>query len=496
MRGILERIAKQAAADPRHPALQDEHIRLDYGELQREVARIAVLLNATRIAVLMDNGSAWAVVDLAIAVRGAVAVPIPPFFSAGQVRHLLADVAPDLIVSDRPDVMNAIVGLAPEGQLEVAGRRLHLFAPRVGVVPALPCGTCKVTYTSGTTGQPRGVCLAGAAIEAATIALADAVQASRADRSLSLLPLSTLLENIGGIYAPLCSGSSAALPSLTSCGFSGSSTVQLAPLFAAFHRYMPSATILVPQLLKLLVECLSAGAQLPDSLRFVAVGGAPCSNTLIQRAWALGLPVHEGYGLSEAASVVSLNQPGRLRPGSVGTPLPGLQVRLAKDNEIIVANRLFEGYLGSDVRPPVEWPTGDLGRFDEDGYLYITGRKKTAYATAFGRNVAPEWVESELLATPTLLQATVFGEARARNVAVLVPHPGAGFAEIEAAVTAANAGLPDYARVSAWLRAETPFTSANGLARPSGAPDREAVARHYADALEALHASETAHVYP
>ncbi len=494
MRRILDLIAQHAAADPQRTALLDESIRLDYGELQREVARTAAWLDDRRIAVLMDNCCAWAVVDLAIAARGAVAVPVPPFFSAAQIHHLLADAVPDLIVSDRVDAITALTGLAPIGQLEVGGRLLHLFAPRVSLAPVLPPHTCKVTYTSGTTGQPKGVCLSGSAIAATTAALAEAVQADPADRSLSLLPLSTLLENIGGVYVPLRSGSSAALPSLASCGFSGSSAVQPAPLLAAFHRYTPSATILVPQLLKLLVECLAADASLPGTLRFVAVGGAPCAKPLIQRAWGLGLPVHEGYGLSEAASVVSLNRPHRERPGSVGTPLPGLRVSLAADGEIVVSGRLFEGYLGSDMPVPVEWPTGDLGRFDEDGYLYITGRKKTAYATAFGRNVAPEWVESELTATSALLQAAVFGEARARNVAVLVPHPAAGAAQIEAAVAAANARLPDYAQVGAWLLADAPFTSANGLARPSGALDRQAIALRYANALEELHASENAHV--
>lgn len=496
MRGILDRIAQQASVDPRRLALLEDDLQLDYGELQQAVSRVAASLDAARVAVLMDNGCAWAVVDLAIATRGAVAIPVPPFFSAAQIAYLVADAAPDLIVSDRPDAIAALTGLSPAGRLDVAGRELSLFTPAVPAAPALPAGTCKITYTSGTTGQPKGVCLSGEAIEATALALAEAVQAGPTDRSLSLLPLSTLLENIGGVYVPLCSGSSAALPSLARCGFSGSSAVQPALLLTAFHRFAPSATILVPQLLKLLVECLTAGAQLPHTLRFVALGGAPCAKPLIQRAWALGLPVYEGYGLSEAASVVCLNRPGRQRPGSVGTPLPGLHVRLAADQEIMVSGRLFEGYLGLDAEVTAEWATGDLGRFDEDGYLYVTGRKKTAYATAFGRNVSPEWVESELTATPMLMQAAVFGEGRARNVAVLVAQPTADISRIAEAVAAANARLPDYARVGAWLLADAPFTAANGLARASGMPDRDAIGRHYGQVLESLYASESPTVDP
>ena len=496
MRGILERIARHAAADPRQLAVLDDQTRLDYGELQRAVEQAAAALGTARVALLLDNSCAWAVIDLAIADRGGVAIPLPPFFTDTQARHLLADATPDLIVSDQPQRIAELTGQSATAQLEVAGRTLHLFACTPAAQRPLPPGTCKITYTSGTTGQPKGVCLSGETLDQVTSALASAADARPLERSLSLLPLSTLLENIGGIYVPLSGGCSAALPALASCGFSGSSAVQPEKLVAAFHRYAPSATILVPQLLKLLVECLAAGAPMPATLRFVAVGGAPCAETLICRAWQLGLPVHEGYGLSEAGSVVSLNRPGQQRPGSVGKPLPHVRVELADDGEILVAGELFGGYLGDDLPPPAAWPTGDLGRFDADGYLHVTGRKKTAFATAFGRNVAPEWVESELTAGPAVMQAAVFGEARARNVAVLVAHPTANDEQIEAAVAAANARLPDYARVAAWCRANAPFTAGNGMARGAGTPDRAAIARHYASELESLHAREVLDVDP
>ncbi len=491
MRGIVDSIAHHAAARPGQVALLDDSGQMSYGELPAAIARVASALDASRAAVLLDNGRAWALVDLALAQRGAVAIPVPPFFSDSQIRHLIDDAAPDLIVSDQPRRIASLTGMPPSGELDVGTRKVFLFARPTASPRRLPPGTCKITYTSGTTGQPKGVCLSGDAIEAVTFALAQAVDAGPNDRSLSLLPLSTLLENIGGIYAAMVSGSTAMLPSLASCGFTGSSAVQPDKLLAAFHRYAPSATILVPQLLKLLVECLAAGARLPASLRFVAVGGAPCAARLIERAWQLGLPVYEGYGLSEAASVVSLNRPGHLQPGSVGTPLPHVRVRLADDGEILVAGKLFGGYLGSDTPPATEWATGDLGRFDSDGFLHVIGRKKTAYATAFGRNVAPEWVEGELSAGPAVMQAAVFGEARPCNVAVLVPHPAATPEQITAAVAAANARLPDYARIAAWHVAAMPFSSRNGMARASGVPDREAIAGHYANVLETLYASQT-----
>jgi long-subunit acyl-CoA synthetase (AMP-forming) len=305
---------------------------------------------------------------------------------------------------------------------------------------------------------------------------------------LSLLPLSTLLENIGGVYAPLASGGLACVPDLATCGMQGSSGVQPERLIGTLHRYAPTSIILVPQLLKVLVEARAAGVALPASLRFIAVGGAPTSPALIERARAFGLPVYEGYGLSESASVVSLNRPGDARVGSVGRPLPHVHVRIAADGEIQVAGNLFSGYLGVDALAETYWPTGDLGYLDADGYLFVTGRKKTAFATAYGRNVAPEWVESELTGSGAILQAAVFGEGRPYSVGVIVPHPRASQEQLSLAIDATNQRLPDYARVLAWTVGSEPFSPRNGQANATGALNRNAIASRYAAQIEHLYA--------
>jgi long-chain acyl-CoA synthetase len=487
MKRILDRIALHAQERPQQLALQDMRSALTYQELQQQIAALAPQVDASRVGLLMSNGCAWAVTDLAILWRGSTCIPIPTFFSDAQVLHLVSDAEPQLLVTDQPERLEQLLHLSPAARLQVAGKEIALF--RLPLVPMreLPANTAKITYTSGTTGAPKGVCLSGEAIAEVSIALGNAVAASADDRTLSVLPLSTLLENIGGLYAPLYHGSSAALPDLAACGFTGSSEVQPKKLIAAFHRFAPTTTILVPQLLTLLVESATVGARLPASLRFIAVGGAPCSPALIERARRLGLPVYQGYGLSEAASVVSLNRPGEERAGSIGRPLPHVQVRIADDGEILVSGKLFRGYLGGKTLGIHEWATGDLGYLDEEGYLYITGRKKTAFATAFGRKVSPEWIETELTSNRTLVQAAVFGEARPYNVALLVPHPAATSAQLHAVIAAANARLPDYARVKAWCLADTPFSASNGLAHSSGSPDREAIARRYAVELENLY---------
>ncbi|MBI5461841.1 MAG: AMP-binding protein [Gammaproteobacteria bacterium] len=488
MRDILARIAAQARQRPTAPALTDGRCTLDYATLWQRVETLAAKLDGERIAYLLANGCAWALIDLAVQSRGATGIPIPTFFSDTQIAHLLADAAPDLILTDQPARIGALVQDAASVHRCVAGREIFAYVRSRAMDKSLPPHTAKLTYTSGTTGQPKGVCLSGAAIERVTLSLRDAVQARDEDRTLSLLPLSTLLENIGGLYAPLASGGLACIPDLASCGMQGSSGVQPERLIEALHRYAPSSIILVPQLLKVLVEARAAGVVLPASLRFIAVGGAPTSPALIERARAFGLPVYEGYGLSESASVVSLNRPGDERHGSVGRPLPQVRVRIAADGEIEVAGNLFSGYLGVTTITETYWPTGDLGYLDADGYLFITGRKKTAFATAYGRNVAPEWVESELTGSGAILQAAVFGEGRPFSVGVIVPHPRASQEQLSRAIEATNERLPDYARVHAWTLGHEPFSPRNGLANATGAVNRPAIASLYATQIEHLYA--------
>ncbi|MBI5041568.1 MAG: AMP-binding protein [Gammaproteobacteria bacterium] len=496
MKEVLARIAAHAQrrptvpalTDPTVPALADSERTLDYATLWQQVETLAAQLDGRRIAYLLANGCAWALIDLAVQYRGATGIPIPTFFSAAQIAHLLADAAPDFILTDQPERIAVLVRGSSKMRRTVAGREVFAFVRDAAPVTALPPHTAKLTYTSGTTGQPKGVCLSGEAIERVTLSLSDAVQASAEDRALSLLPLSTLLENIGGLYAPLANGGLACVPDLASCGMQGSSGVQPERLIEALHRYAPTSIILVPQLLKVLVEARAAGITLPASLRFIAVGGAPTSPALIERARAFGLPVYEGYGLSESASVVSLNRPGDERRGSVGRPLPHVHVRIAADGEIEVAGNLFSGYLGAVSLANAYWPSGDLGYLDAEGYLFVTGRKKTAFATAYGRNVAPEWVESELTGSGAILQAAVFGEGRPFSVGVIVPHPRASQEQLSLAIDATNQRLPDYARVLAWTVGDEPFSPRNGLATATGAVNRNAIASHYAAQIEHLYA--------
>jgi long-subunit acyl-CoA synthetase (AMP-forming) len=379
-----------------------------------------------------------------------------------------------LIADDSRAFQNAGFGPAA-GQL----------AQRVVECPAaLPPGTVKITYTSGTTGQPKGVCLDATAMLAVADSLWQATQPCSIERHLCVLPLATLLENIGGLYAPMRAGAVIDLMPMAEIGLTGASQFDVQRFLAALQRSQPNSLILVPQLLLMLVSAAENGAPLPASLRFIAVGGGRVSTGLLQRAEALGLPVFEGYGLSECASVVCLNTPAQRRIGTVGRPLPHVEVRLGAAGQVLVRGPRMLGYLG-DAAPADEFlDTGDLGHI-EDGFLVLHGRSKHQFVTAYGRNVNPEWVEAELVQQAPIAQAWLHGEALPANVAVLVPRrDGLPDGALQAAVDAVNADLPDYARVHHWLRADTAFTPVNGLATANGRLRRAALLERYRSAIE------------
>jgi long-subunit acyl-CoA synthetase (AMP-forming)/pyrroloquinoline quinone (PQQ) biosynthesis protein C len=455
-----------------------------------DIAEALVALGVRRIASRLDNGPQWLALDLAIRRLDRVHVPLPTFFTPAQIAHALSGSGADaLVVADdqpSPEAPSATAGAAVSLD---GGLRLQPLSP---AAVALPAGTAVVTYTSGTTGAPKGVCLDAAALLTVADALADAAAPLAPRRHLCLMPLSTLLENVAGVYAALRSGAEIAVPSLAAIGYTGAAGLDVPTLLACLHRHRPESAIVLPQLLLALTMAGERGAPLPHSLTFLAVGGARVGAGLIARAQAQGLPVYEGYGLSECGSVVCLNRPGGERAGSVGRPLPHARVEV-REGELYVEGVRCLGYLGEDGPPPGPIATGDLGHIDADGFVHVTGRRKHLFITSFGRNVSPEWVESELTQHPAFAQAVVFGEARPQNVAVVWPRmPDADDAALRAALAEVNRALPDYAQVRDLVRAEAPFSLADGLLTANGRPRRDAILARYGAAVEACHARHAA----
>ncbi|MDC7694346.1 AMP-binding protein [Asticcacaulis sp. DXS10W] len=478
MSRILLHLKDQASLTPDRLALVGNDQSLSLQQLISAIDQAAFWLSHSienkemrPVALALDNGPAWVVLDLALIQLGWPCLPLPPFFSPDQTRHALNDAGAIAIIKSAypPD----------EGRL-IAGERVDLSILDLSPRP-LPTGTAKITYTSGSTGTPKGVCLSLAQMEAVAFSLIDVIGAQYAGRHLALLPLGVLLENVAGLYTTLLAGGVYDVNGLARLGFGNPRTPDAQTFLTALVSRQVTSLILVPDLLQFLMAALvRSGLGLP-ALRFVAVGGAKVSPGLLMQAAQLGLPVYEGYGLSECASVVALNPPLAGHTGTVGKPLPHLDLRIDDGGEIHIRHRQatqsFLGYVGGP-EAEAELKTGDLGTWAADGYLRITGRKKNLLILSNGRNVSPEWIEAELLASPQIAQAFVFGEAQATLSALIVPRGDADQEALAEAIAKVNASLPPYAQISAW-RIVAPFDASLGHLTANGRLRRDIILSDY-----------------
>ncbi|WP_281557168.1 AMP-binding protein [Thalassomonas sp. RHCl1] len=483
--------------------LTDGKTSLTYQAFIKEVELLTLCLaqhKVTSVALLADNSLQWVMVDFACQQLGIALLPLPAFFSKQQIQHSVNTAGCQLLLTDNPALLsgkllsgNVTAGNQDAGQNTFTVQRSEHSSLYSSVLTPLsfyqitnkgasaqgeqlPENTSKVTFTSGTTGAPKGVCLSLEQQWQVAISLKNAVApilTNKVKRHLCLLPLSTLLENVAGIYAAMLGGATVIVPSLTELGFSGSSSLDFPALLKQISRHQPSTLITTPEILKGLVMSAGQGWQVPSSLAFVAVGGARVSSSLISQAQQAGIPAFEGYGLSECASVVSLNSGWDHLSGSAGKPLAHVKVTQV-DGEIFVSGNTFLGYAGDRSSwGQTSYATGDIGHIDRQGYLHITGRKKNTLISSFGRNINPEWLESELNACTGIRQALVFGDSQPYCIAGILPQTMAGQAlvsdeQISAMLAKMNIHLPDYAQVKDWfyldesLFADPELNTANG----------------------------------
>ncbi|WP_105258615.1 AMP-binding protein [Pseudoalteromonas sp. T1lg88] len=466
-----------------HGQVVDEQQHMDAAQFWQQVERLATHLKDMQlscVAVALDNGLPWLVVDFALMQAGIVSLPLPAFFSPEQRQFALDKARPELIIGAADQAKNAAqngIETWTIGSESIALQPSNLAAPE----HAVPQGTQKITFTSGSTGQPKGVCLSAAHMfdVAASLVSRTAVDAPK---HLCLLPLPVLLENVAGVYAPMLAGGDIYVPSLTSLGFDGARLTTPQKLLATISEVEPNTLILVPELLKALVQACASGWQAPSSLTFIAVGGAKVAPQLIARAHDLGLPVYQGYGLSEAGSVVSL---ATGNGAGVGEPLAHVRYEI-RDDEMIIKAPTFLGYLGEPNTQSQGFATGDLVRMD-NGELHILGRKKNQLILSTGRNISPEWPESLLLSHGPILQAVVVGEGQAFLSALIYCHEAVDDAQLEALIDATNAQLPEYAQIVKTLRLSAPLSAAEGLLSANQRPKRPAINAHFSPQISQLY---------
>ncbi|AXE28920.1 AMP-dependent synthetase [Chromobacterium phragmitis] len=417
--------------------------RLSRGELAAAAHGLADSLRAALppqsiaqrpvVGIVIRNSGDWVIADLACLFANLTSLPLPQAFTRAQAEHLAAKCDFFLLDEAGEAILERRWGIQP-----AAGRKLRVdqLAPPSDAAPDAPPSApdggwiCKTIHTSGTTSRPKGVCLSENAIAATLASLREALPAHCHRSYLSLVPLSLLLEQITAVYLPLLSGGAVHfLPeSVPLLGEPGGSADRMLDWLA---RVRPGACTVPPVVAsRLLARLEQNDAELADYLAsdaapHITCGGAAVSAETLSRLAERGVPVFQGYGLSENASVVSVNTPAANRHGSVGRPLPHVRVRIAADGGIQIRSAsLFSHYSGEDPSACAQtadgWlDTGDLGELDADGYLFISGRKKNVICLPNGRNVSPEQVELELRQLSGIHDAAVFLDDEDGLVALL-----------------------------------------------------------------------------
>ena len=418
-----------------------------YDQLVVEVGRRAGhwqrlgLAAGDRVLLQGANGPEWVQSYFAATISGLAVVPVDPQTQVDEIERLIDYVDARGLIAE-PQALSAVHD-SDLARIELHSGRMNDQPITDGPFdePAIdPQMEASIIFTSGTLVDPRGVVLTHANFVADVLALAEVQPVDSTDQILSLLPLHHGLEFTGGLLMSLWGGA-------TTSFLDGLNSRRIVETMTATGT---TALIAVPRILQLLVDRLrrvapaGAAGEGPEAealkrLRLVVSGGAPLSGRLFDACEELGFHVHEGYGLTEAAPIVTVNPPGRPRRGSVGQALPGIEIRIDSATEIgdggdvplgevlVRGGNVMAGYLG---RPDITetcladgWlHTGDLGYLDTEGYLYLEGRAKDLILTGAGKNVYPEEVEALYGDLPQVAELAVVG----------VPSPRTGGEEVRA----------------------------------------------------------------
>lgn len=421
---------------------ESNRVELTYKQVQDAAGALIFKLDmlgkksdGLKIGIVARNSANWVIADIACLFGGYTAVPLPMAFSRTQAENLaatcdmfLVDTAGAKTLAERWKIVRDPAHLI---YLDTAARLEGATLPR----PLDPDGICKVIHTSGTTSQPKGVKITIAALQQTLGSLCRAMPIETHKRYLSMVPLSLLLEQVTAIYLPLLDGGTVHfLPE--ACPILGEPGACVDELIARLLRVRPSAMTVPPMVIERIAEHINEpNKHLQEVMDYlthrvlITCGGATVSSEILLSLASRGIHVYQGYGLSENTSVVSVNTAKNQRIGSVGKPLEHVRVRIAADRSIqILSSSLFSGYVWTDPSScsftDDGWlDTGDLGRLDEDGFLYVIGRKKNVLCLPNGRNVSPEQVEVELSNFPGVREAVVFLHHIDGLVALIISEP-------------------------------------------------------------------------
>ncbi len=492
---LVELMARSVRAHPDRPALGQKCSGawrwLTYSELANRVDSARGGLASLgvgpgdRVAVICDNCVEWVALVYAVWQLGAVVVPMYEAQKPDEWAYIIRDAAPkvlavantrvrDLLEQRRATLTSVKSIVVCVGDADMSDSLAAVCAgveSTTDVVEPASDALAELIYTSGTTGTPKGVMLSHANLASNAYAAYERSKITADDRTLAFLPWAHCFGQTSELHTMLLAGACVAIaesrdsivrdivevrptilvgvPHFFNRLYHGiqKKVAQGGPLTRAlFAAALRAATRTTNQphvvarydairfrlLDRLVLKRIRA--RLGGRVRFAVSGGAALSPEVLEFMNAIGVPVFEGYGLTETSPLVSTNAPDDHRLGSVGRPVNGVRVSIAsstqdgeRDGEIIVyGGGVMMGYFNQPELSAAAFTadgglrTGDMGRLDDDGYLYITGRIKVQYKLENGKYVAPEPLEEDLKMSPLIANAMLYGANKHHNVALIV----------------------------------------------------------------------------
>jgi long-chain acyl-CoA synthetase len=494
-----------------------------------------------RVGLLAENRVEWFLSDMGLLTAGAVCVPPHAPLTAKQVQFQLADAGASwlfvstleqlekirLVRRELPSVRGIVLfDECPTASDAVTwqkflerGRQVlprwkdELIRREAGLSPD---HLATIMYTSGTTGNPKGVMLTHGNLISNAVAAEKECYQGPDGLVLNWLPLSHIFARLVDHYANIAGGTTVALAESPDT------------VVADLKEFQPTRMASVPRFFEKVLSAVASPDPKETSRRLREVfgprmewltsGGAPLPLAVFDAYEAAGLRIYPGYGLTETSPIISFNSRERRKPGTVGPPLPGVEVKIAPDGEILSRGpHVMKGYWNNPQATAEAihdgWlHTGDLGRLDEDGFLIITGRKKELLVLSSGKKVVPTYIEGLLLSDPCIDQAMICGEGRHYLVALIVPQwdnlreavgmPDAKLAEAPAEdlvrhpavlrelrkrIDAALVDVSSWEQVKRFALLPRPFSVANDELTVSLKTRRSVVLERYRDLIDKLY---------
>ncbi|MCX6640580.1 MAG: long-chain fatty acid--CoA ligase [bacterium] len=533
-----------------------------------------------RIGIMSNNRPEWVVVDLAALCCGIVVVPVYVSLSAAEVQYILKDAEVTHLFAENEVLANKAKPLLDAGQLLRIWifkgspkniERISDFAKfladssdretldqrnyEVDPDKIKRSDLATIIYTSGTTGIPKGVRLTHGNLLSNMEQILGALDISENDTMLSLLPLAHVFERTCGHFLMFSLGGTVAYAESPAKAIENLQEIKPTIMMAVprfFEKVKSGIENKIRQSPPLKRKIFSWGMKIGGAvngdrsespgillklsypladllvlkkirqvtggrMRFWVSGGAALPKYVGEFFLSAGVLMLEGYGLTEASPVISANRPENHQSGTIGLPLPGIEVKLTSEGEILVRGpNVMQGYhhLPEETEAVLQSDgflrTGDLGKFDDAGRLIITGRKKELIVTSGGRNVAPATIEDRIKVSPFISEALVIGDGRRYLTALIVPDfeqlqvagLGNGISAndsdglvtdpalirlIGAEIARESKELASYERIMKFALLNHPFSIESGELTPSLKIRRKVVEEKYSDVIEEMY---------